>query len=177
MIKRALVILLVIVIGVPLIAYGVGLFVPRDHVASMTIDFEKASTAQVWKLITDFGNTPKWRSDVTGVRVSAQADGKTRFTESTSQGDVEFEVLEQSPGKQVVKVVDDNQPFGGTWTWLVAPRPGGGTSVRITEVGFIKNPIFRTMGIIFFSPTDTMDGYLRSLAKALGENAEPKISG
>ena len=175
--KRWLVILLVILVGLPLIAYGVGLFIPRDHAVSMAIDFEKASVEQVWKLVTDFGNTPSWRSDVTKIDMHGETDGKLRFTEHSSMGEITFEVIEQQPGKQVVRIADDDEPFGGTWTWVVSPRPNGGTSVRITEVGFVKNPIFRAIGAVFFSPTDTMEGYLRALAAKLGETAEPRIAG
>jgi hypothetical protein len=100
-------------------------------------------------------------------------DGKVRFTESSSQGDIPFEVMSQDPPRrQVVRVVDDDQPFGGTWTWelsyVVPTTPGTGkTKLTITEAGFVKSPIFRTMGAIFFSPTDTMDGYLAALTKEL----------
>jgi uncharacterized protein YndB with AHSA1/START domain len=174
--KRWIVILLVILIGLPLVVYGVGLFVPRDHVASMTIDFQKADVNQVWKLITDFGNTPKWRPDVTAVSINPQPDGRLRFTESGDQDGITFEVVEQAAGRQVVRIVDDDQPFGGTWTWVVVPKAGGGTTVTITEAGFVKNPIFRTIGAIFFSPTETIETYLRNLAKALGETAEPRIA-
>jgi len=174
--KRWIWILAAVVVGLPIVAYGVGLFVPRDHVVSMAIDFEKASVQDVWKLVTDFGNTPQWRSDVSKIEMHGLTDGKLRFTEYTSMGEITFEVLEQQPGKQVVRIVDDDQPFGGTWTWLVSPRPTGGTSVKITEAGFVKNPIFRSIGAIFFSPTDTMEGYLRALAKALGETAQPRIN-
>jgi hypothetical protein len=175
--KRWIGILLVILIGLPVVAYGVGLFVPRDHVVSMTIDFPKADVNQVWKLIADFGSTPKWRPDVTAVSLNPQPGGRLRFTESGSQEDITFEVIEQSMGRQVVRIVDDDQPFGGTWTWVVVPNAGGGTTVTITEAGFVKNPIFRTIGAIFFSPTATMETYLRNLAKALGETAEPRIAG
>lgn len=171
--KRRLLILLGIVIGVPLLAYLVGLFVPRDHVASLSIDLA-APPQRVWSLVSDFENTPKWRTDITGVASTPQPDGKLRFTESSSQGEIPFEVVSQEPPhRQVVRVVDDDQPFGGTWTWDLEPS-GSGTRLTITEAGFVRNPMFRAMALVFFSPTDTIDGYLRSLARALGENATPK---
>ena len=172
--KRVLWILLSVLIGAVAVAYGVGMFIPRDHVARMTINLT-APPAQVWALISDFANTPKWRTDVTAVVMSPQPNGAVRFTESSSQGEIPFEVVSQEPpARQVVRVVDDDQPFGGTWTWELERVPTG-TKLTLTEAGFVKNPIFRAIGTLFFSPTDTMDTYLRALAKALGDSALPRI--
>jgi uncharacterized protein YndB with AHSA1/START domain len=169
--KKWLIIALAVVIGLPLVAAAIGMFIPRDHEARMTIDLA-AAPDRVWALVSDFANTPKWRSDVKSI---VMEPSNLRFTESSSMGDVTFEILTQEPpARQVVKVVDDNQPFGGTWTWQIDPN-GSGSRVTITEAGFVKNPIFRALGAIFFSPTDSIASYLRALAKALGETAEPRI--
>ena len=154
-------------------AYIAGLFIPRDHVASRRMDL-KASPQRVWDVIADVARTPEWRTGVTRVQMQPQADGKMRFTETSSQGDIQFEILRQeAPVRQVVRVVDDDQPFGGIWTWDLEPHAEGGTRLTITEAGFIKSPLFRTMGALFFSPEDTIETYLRDLAKRLGEEATP----
>ena len=171
--KRWLWVIAGVIVGVPLLAFIIGTFLPRDHVASMTMDLT-APPERVWALISDFEGTPKWRTDITRVRVDPPAGGAVRFTESSSHGDIPFEVVRQEPPRlQVVRIVDDDQPFGGTWTWELQPT-GSGTRLTITEAGFIKNAIFRTMGALFFSPADTIDAYLRALAKGLGESAEPR---
>ena len=174
--KRGLLIVVGVVAGVLLLVYVAGIFIARDHVAAMSIDLNK-DPATIWALISDFGNTTKWRHDISAVRMDAPVDGKVRFTESGGQGDVQFEVISQQPPfRQSVRVVDDDQPFGGIWTWQLEPVQGAPRQTRltITEAGFIKSPIFRTMGKLFFSPTDTIQGYLTALAKALGENALPQ---
>ena len=175
--KRWVLIVAGVAVGVVLLAYVAGIFIPRDHVAAMSIDLNQ-DPGTIWSLISDFGNTTKWRTDVSAVRMDAPVDGKVRFTESGSQGDVQFEVVsQQAPFRQSVRVVDDDQPFGGVWTWQlerVLDSPAPKTRLTITEAGFIKSPIFRTMGKLFFSPTDSIEGYLTALAKALGENALPQ---
>jgi hypothetical protein len=173
--KRWTFILAGIIIGLLLLTYVAGIFIPRDHVAAMSIDLNK-DPATIWAMISDFGNTTKWRTDISAVRMDAPVDGKVRFTESGPQGDVQFEVVSQHPPfRQSVRVVDDDQPFGGVWTWQLEPGQGSAqTRLTITEAGFIKTPIFRTMGKFFFSPTDTIESYLTALAQALGENASPQ---
>lgn len=166
-----------VILGLLLLAYAAGIFIPRDHVAAMSIDLNK-DPGTIWAMISDFGNTTKWRTDISAVRMDAPVDGKVRFTESGGQGDIQFEVIsQQSMFRQSVRVVDDDQPFGGVWTWQLERILDGAapkTRLTITEAGFIKSPIFRTMGKFFFSPTDTIESYLRALAKALGENASPQ---
>ena len=171
--KRWIVRLLALVIGLLAVAYVAGLFIPRDHVATMSIDLATPPD-RVWPVIADVAKTPEWRAGVSRVQMQPQPDGPLRFTESSSQGDVQFEILRQdAPLRQVIRVVDDDQPFGGIWTWDLEPGAGGGTRLTLTEAGFIKNPLFRAMGALFFSPTDTMDAYLRDLARRLGETAQP----
>ena len=172
--KRWLIRIVLVVAGLLAGAYVAGLFIARDHVAAMEIDLN-APPERVWAVIADVGKTPEWRRGVTRVEMQPQPDGKLRFTETSTQGDVQFEVLRQdAPLRQVVRVVDDDQPFGGIWTWDLQARPEGGTHVTITEAGFIKSPLFRTMGALFFSPFDTIDGYLRDLSARLGDTAAPR---
>jgi hypothetical protein len=39
----------------------------------------------------------------------------------------------------------------------------------ITENGFIKNPLFRTLSHLVFSPTASLEAYLKALAARFGE--------
>jgi hypothetical protein len=101
--------------------------------------------------------------------------GRTRFIETTRQGATPFEIVSQEPPtKQVMRVVDDGLPYGGTWTWDLT-RAGTGTRLMISEAGFIKNPVFRVVSRTFFPPTRMMTAYLRALAKELEEGAEPTV--
>jgi len=166
--------ILAVLVGVPVLAALVGLTLPRDHVAQMTIPL-RADPARVWGLVSDVEGSARWRSDVTAVEVQPPHDGRTRFVEVGRQGRTPFELVSQSPmTEQVVRVVDDGLLFGGTWTYALAPD-GAGTRLTITEAGFIRNPLFRVMSRLFFPPTRTMDGYLRALAVELGESAAPTV--
>jgi len=163
-----------VLLGVPAVLALVGSFVPRDHVARRSIRLA-SGPGRVWSLISDFGGTPRWRTDLKQVEMQERGGGtgKVSFIEHSRNGKVPFEVMSQeAPRRQVVRVVDDGQPFGGTWTWELEPD-GAGTRLTITEAGFVRNPIFRAMGLVFFSPTATIERYLTSLAAALGESAGP----
>ena len=163
-----------ILIGLPLVAFAVGSALPRDHVARVSIDLA-SPPERIWALVSDVGGTSRWRGDLSGIEMQPPSEGRVRFVENSKHGKIPFEVVsQQPPHRQVVRVVDDEQPFGGTWTWDLEPNAAG-TRLVITEAGFVKNPIFRVMGKLFFSPTATIESYMRALTKELGESAEPRI--
>lgn len=162
-----------VLLSAPAALYIAGGFLPRDHTARMEITVQ-SPPERVWGLVSDFAGTARWRDAVTRVDLLPAAQGPLRFVEVSRQGAVTFEVVSQDPPRrQVVRVVDDDQPFGGTWTWEIEPD-GAGSRLAITERGFVKSPLFRVMGKLFFPPTATMDAYLRALARELGESAEPR---
>ena len=163
---------LAVIVGVPALAALVGVFLPRDHVARMSVDLI-APPERVWALVSDFEGAARWRAGVTRVQMRPAEGAPLRFVETSKQGTITFEVvIQEPPRRQVVRVVDDDQPFGGTWTWHIEPD-GAGTRLTLVEAGFIKNPLFRVMGALFFPPTATIDAYLRALAKELGESSTP----
>lgn len=71
----------------------------------------------------------------------------------------------------VTAIADESLPFGGTWTWQLAPE-GAGCALRITEDGFVKPAPFRYISRIM-GYDSTIRGYLTDLSRKFGE--EPKI--
>lgn len=163
-----LAIVLGVFVGVAALAALAGSLLPREHVAHRTIEL-RAAPERVWALVADLAGAARWRKDVSAIESLPAIANRGRWIETTKHGKVPFElVIQEAPRTQVVRVVDDGLPFGGTWTWRLEPTPGG-TRLSITEEGFVRNPIFRLMGRLFFSPTATMDAYLADLARALGD--------
>jgi uncharacterized protein YndB with AHSA1/START domain len=160
--------------GLILLVWMVGSLLPRDHLSQVAIQLE-ADPDRVWNLISDVGGTGRWRPEVRNIEMQPAVSGRVRFVETTGQGATPFEVLSQEPpARQVIRVVDDGLPFGGTWTWELSPA-GSGTRLTMSEAGFIRNPVFRVASRIVFPPTKMMLGYLRALARELGESAEPVV--
>lgn len=162
------------VIGLALLLALVGMLLPREHTARAAIELA-AAPERVWAIVSDFAGAARWRPDLESVRLESPAGGRLRFVETTGEGDTPFEVVSQDPPRrQVVRVVDDGLPFGGTWTWELVPLSGG-TGLTLTEEGFVRNPVYRAMGLLFFRPTEGITRYLGALATALGEDAEPVV--
>src|SRR5688572_30145692 len=139
------------VASIPILIAFVGTLLPRDHVAQVAIDLQ-APPDRVWALVSDVTNTARWRSDVTSVEVQPAVAGLSRWVENAEHGPTPFELVsQQPPTQQIVRIVDEGLPFGGTWTWELTPVDGG-THVAITEAGFIRNPIIRVLGRLSFKP-------------------------
>lgn len=82
---------------------------------------------------------------------------------------------ERAPSLLVGRIASTDVPFGGTWTFQVAPD-GSGARVTITERGWVSNPIFRFVSRFVIGETATMDTYLRALGKRFGEKVSPAAS-
>jgi hypothetical protein len=78
--------------------------------------------------------------------------------------DKAYEIVEDLPPVRLVtRIADKNLPYGGSWTFELAPE-GTGTRVTITENGEVYNPLFRFLSRFVFGHTATMDEYLASLS-------------
>jgi len=141
-----------------------GYALPVQHVAFRSARFRQRAD-EIFGILSDPTHFPEWRSDVTGVEVLSTSP--LRWREHGSNGDITFLVEELAPPRRLVTRIDDRSlPFGGTWTYDLAPD-GAGTTVTITEHGEVYNPLFRFMSRFVFGQTATMDAYLASLQKRL----------
>lgn len=81
--------------------------------------------------------------------------------------DAEYEIVEQVPPRRLVtRVADPDLPYGGTWTFELAPEAPG-TRLTITERGQVHNPIFRVLARFVFGYAATMESYLDELEARL----------
>jgi len=158
--------------GVPLTAAAVGALLPRNHVARRTIRLKRAPE-EIWRLIEDVDRFASWRSGITRVERLPDHEGRLRWREEGAHRAVTFErVAAAPPARLVTRIADPGLPFGGTWTYVIAPASDGST-VTITEEGEVKNPLFRFLSRFLLGHTATLDRLLRDLGKACGEEVTP----
>lgn len=140
-----------------------GWMLPVGHVASGSAVIG-APAEVVFARVADVPAYPSWWSEVSRVEPLTPVDGRARYREHMRTGAVVFEVVERVPPVRFVsRIADPEQPFGGTWTFELAPADGG-TRVTITERGEVYNPLFRFLSHYVFSQTATLDGCLAALA-------------
>ena len=84
-----------------------------------------------------------------------------------------METVEMTPPRKLVnRIAGSELPFGGSWTFAVEPLADGAT-LRITENGYVTNPVFRFVSRFVLGYTTEIEKYLRSLAKKFG--APPQV--
>ena len=120
----------------------IGSMLPRTHKASRTLRVRR-TPAEVWPALMQATRTSSTPVDV---------------LESTM------------PYRLVTRVTEKETNFGGTWTVAIAPVPDGST-VTVTEDGWVANPIFRVVSRFVIGHHATMDGVLKNVAAGLNEEA------
>jgi hypothetical protein len=124
-------------------------------------------------VITAVDAFPSWRSDVRRVERLPDRDGKPAWIEDGSSGRMTLAVERMEPPRVLVlRIADPDLPFGGTWTYEIAPHAAG-CRVTITEHGEIYNPLFRVMARFLFGYEGTIAAYMTALEQKLRAAGEP----
>jgi uncharacterized protein YndB with AHSA1/START domain len=148
--------------------YWVGRQLPVRHSASQQMMFRLAPE-QVWAVIADFPTYAEWRKSIIAVERLPDLNGHSVWKEvEKGGGGLQYETLAASPGKQLVRrIAGDDLPFGGTWTFTLAPHEKG-TQLTITEDGEIYNPVFRFVARYLMGYQKSMQTYFSDLQARLG---------
>jgi uncharacterized protein YndB with AHSA1/START domain len=142
----------------------IGSRLPRSHQASREQTLA-ASPEAIWTAITDVEAFPSWRKDIKNVHRLPDHDGRPGWVEEGRSGKMELAVERmEAPRLLVVRIVDPDLPFGGTWTYEITPAAGG-ARLSITEDGEVYNPLFRFMARFIFGYEGTIASYVAALEK------------
>ncbi len=118
----------------------IGAMLPRNHVAHGTLRLRQPPQA-IWPVVTEIA--------------AASA--------------VPVDVIESVPPHRLVTRVKETETmFGGTWTITISPAPDGST-LSVTEDGWVANPFFRFVSRFVIGQRRTIDAYLDNIAKRFHE--------
>jgi hypothetical protein len=168
---RIALIILASLVGIALLITVVGLFMPREHVATSEITL-KQPIDSVYATLRDLGGMTKWWSDL---KVSERVPGAAgeRWRQEAAGFRMQLDIVDDAPPKGFTTniVPEKGAPFGGTWIYALSTSPAG-TVVSITEKGWIGPPPFRVIAHVT-GLNRTLDGLLRALGKRFGETVTP----
>jgi hypothetical protein len=158
-----------VIVAVVLLVVVIGALLPREHSVSRQSFYHQAPEA-IWQTIMDYEKFPTWMKGVARVEPFGSLNGNPAWTEVESNGmKIPLQVTEAVPPRHLVtRIADPKLPWGGTWTTEITPAPGGSV-MRITENGYVNNPVFRFMARFVFGYRSTLDSYLKSLGGKFGE--------
>ena len=151
--------------------FVVGLILPRDHRASSRIALHRPPEA-VWPVIRDLGSLIGTWSDLKSARRLPDQGGKEVWEQNAGGFPLKLIIDESTPPVRMVTRVDaaPDATFGGVWTYEISSLADGST-VTVTEAGYVNNPLFRTMMKVM-GVHKTADGYLTALGNKLGETVK-----
>lgn len=163
--------ILLVVVVLAALAGTVGLAgarLPKGHTASVRARFTQTPEA-VWEAISNLTQAANWRSDLKAIERLPDENGKPVWVEVGKQGRMRYVIEEMvPPSRMVTRIADPKLPYGGSWTYVIAPQDSGCT-LTLTEDGEIYNVLFRFMARYVFGYDATMAKYLHDLGLRFGE--------
>lgn len=149
----------------------VGMLRPAGHVARTQATYAQPPEA-VWAVLADYERWSEWNPEVKTVERLADRGGHTMLNVVGSWGAAPTELVEVDPPRRLATRMDAGS-FRGGWSYDLAPAPGGGTVLTVTEEGEVDNPFFRAM-MIFHDNYATMMAFHGALATRLGGTVTPE---
>ena len=155
------------------IAFAIGLGLPRNHRATSRVTIDKPPEA-VWDIVRDPAQLVGTWSELKSARSTTGADGREVWEQNAGGFDMRLIVQSSDPPRKLVTRIDadEDAAFGGTWTYELTPS-GGGTTLTVTEDGFVRNPLFRVM-MALMGKYRTLDGYLKAVGEKLDSPGKPE---
>ena len=150
-----------------IVALGVGSRLPIHHEVSRSVVLQ-AQPAEVYRVITDLEEAPRWRPGLQRIEVLHDANGRRRYREHGKDGAVTYEIVAAQPARTLItQIIDPDLGYSGSWTYSLAPHDAG-TLLTITEKGEVTNVFFRFMSRYVFGHATTIETYLKALADRVG---------
>jgi len=102
---------------------------PVKALAQIVID---ASAAQVWNILVDIQDWPKWQTDITAVSIKQKPAVSVQFEWSTGQGTIHSCVALFEPQRRLAWT-GRLFIFHAIHAWMLTPLPNGRTLVQTRE--------------------------------------------
>ena len=144
----------------------IGSTLPVKHQATRKARFHATPGA----LYAILAGPPDWHPDVKAYGDLPDASGRKMWWEQDGHGKkIRWELVEDRPPvRRVVRIADAGLPYGGAWTFEIAPATDG-ADLRVHEDGEVYNPVFRFLARYVFGYCGSIEGFLRNLGTKLGE--------
>ena len=158
-----------ILFTVAMLALIIGQFLPAEHEVSLSAEFEQPPD-KLWNILTNYKGYPEWRIDLHRVDLLSNMNGLHRWQEfDQSKMDLTYvEVKVEKPRLLIIKIVDQNISFGGTWKMELSPTSNG-CLLKVTETGTIESGFFRFIATYIFGFDSTIRSFINMLKVHLGE--------
>ena len=158
------------------VAYLDGMTLPANHSISVK-GVVPAPPDQVFARISDVAHATTWRPAVKSVTMLPPENGpggpRDHWVEDLGHGTKMpfLATRSDAPARREVLLDDHSASYGGTWVYELGPGPSPGTtSLRITEIGYIRPPVFRFIVAHVLGMTRNQDVYMSDLKSSFSRH-------
>ncbi len=168
---RIVLIVLGVLVGLVALTAAIGTALPRRHIAVSEIVLP-IEPDTVWKVVRNpAALVGTWPELTSAVRVD-EASGREVWEEEVDGFTMRYLITVPVPWLMTAKILEQSgAAFGGHWDYRVIPESQG-TRIRVTEAGWVGNPLFRVMMRIMGTHR-SLDGYLTALGRHFGQDVTP----
>ena len=146
---------------------SVGAMLPREHVVSRSIDIAAPQT-DVYAVIEDVDHLHDWLADLSPLDRMPDDQGQRVYQGLQGSEPVQITVKEEDGSSRLIaEFVLESNARGATWT-LELDSTELGTSVSLTEEGFIQAPPVR----LYWTMTDGHEASLDAVLRSLKQHIE-----
>ncbi len=158
-----------VIVAAICVALVMGSRVPVAHTVTVS-ETIPASQEKVWSLITDTAAQPNWRTGLKSIHPLPSEHGATCWAEVESGMTMPLCAdVREAPMRQVVRIADPKLPFGGTWTYVLAPMGENATQVTITENGTTGPMMWRFVDHYILHEDGEIKQYLSDLKRVASQ--------
>jgi uncharacterized protein YndB with AHSA1/START domain len=153
---------------------AVGSLLPRTHRATSRIRL-RLPPEMIWAAVRNLESVPGWWAEIRKSERLPDQVGQERYRQTLGNSFGMTLVVAESVPARLLRTTIDAPPgaaFGGSWIYELKPAQEG-TELRVTEEGWIGNPLFRVLARVM-GYHRTLDSYLAALSRRLGETAIPE---
>ena len=141
----------------------------EEHRVQVRVRFVRPLN-EVWKTLSDIKAQTDWNKSLDSVTL--ESENPEIWAENYSGRVLRMETVERVENQRLVRrLVGDDLPFGGTWTYELK-NLGGETLLTLTEEGHIKNPMFRFRAHSVCGLNSSLKAAVEALETRLGKAAE-----
>ena len=155
-----------IIVGIIILMVLIGYVTPVKHTASVTEEL-KLPDHKLYKLLINFKNYPKWRTELKGVKVISESE----WVEVSKFGEMALSFTELVENKKIVGsiVPDKSLQFGGSWTYDLQATGSKTTKLTVTENGEVYSPLFRFVSKYIMGHKGTLKRFMKNLQDEIGD--------
>jgi uncharacterized protein YndB with AHSA1/START domain len=165
---RFLLILLFFLTVVTAGIYGAGSSLPEEMITVRGAQF-KAPVDEVWDLITNYEQLPRWNDGIASVTPIPEPQTKETLWDIVDNDDrhMLLKVTHSEPKiRHRAEIMENDMPFRGSWQFTLTPNDEG-TWLTLEERSIIKSPFLRFLTYYVLGSDYGIRAYLESMARHL----------